>query len=166
MSACEARQYGDQMQCGRCGLAWDVVDAERPACAPRIDKRAIPSRAVTVATRRLELSFEEPPPRSPEFEATMRAPVYLFVDAGPTPYGCHNQPRPVAGAVTHVAQDGWHGGADSLFRSLKLVEIRHVMSTACAYDKRAEDRRCAGCQSAESSAVSRVSGAAPGTAGV
>ena len=29
---CEARQYSDQMQCGRCGLAWDVNDPEPPEC--------------------------------------------------------------------------------------------------------------------------------------
>lgn len=31
---CKARQYNDQMQCGRCGLAWDVNDPEPPACRP------------------------------------------------------------------------------------------------------------------------------------
>lgn len=29
---CKARQYSDQMQCGRCGLAWDVSDPEPPEC--------------------------------------------------------------------------------------------------------------------------------------
>lgn len=32
---CAAIQHSDQMQCGRCGLAWDVGDAERPACLRR-----------------------------------------------------------------------------------------------------------------------------------
>ena len=32
---CQARQYSDQMQCGRCGLAWDVSDPEPPRCSPR-----------------------------------------------------------------------------------------------------------------------------------
>lgn len=36
---CKARQHSDQMQCGRCGLAWDVNDPESPACRPvaRVD---------------------------------------------------------------------------------------------------------------------------------
>jgi len=31
---CKARQFSDQMQCGKCGLAWDVNDPEPPACKP------------------------------------------------------------------------------------------------------------------------------------
>lgn len=31
---CKAIQYSDQMQCGTCGLAWDVNDPEPPACKP------------------------------------------------------------------------------------------------------------------------------------
>lgn len=33
-SGCYARQYSDQMQCGKCGLAWDVNDPEPPRCQP------------------------------------------------------------------------------------------------------------------------------------
>lgn len=29
---CEAVQYSDQMQCARCGLAYDVNDPEPPEC--------------------------------------------------------------------------------------------------------------------------------------
>lgn len=29
---CAAIQHSDQMQCGRCGLAWDVNDEDPPAC--------------------------------------------------------------------------------------------------------------------------------------
>lgn len=36
---CEARQYSDQMQCGRCGLAWDVNDPEPPRCRTAADQR-------------------------------------------------------------------------------------------------------------------------------
>lgn len=32
-TGCEAIQYSDQMQCGRCGLAWDTNDPDPPACA-------------------------------------------------------------------------------------------------------------------------------------
>ena len=32
---CEARQYSDQMQCARCGLAYDVNDPEPPDCLTR-----------------------------------------------------------------------------------------------------------------------------------
>ena len=31
---CQARRYGDEMQCGRCGLAWGVGDDDRPDCSP------------------------------------------------------------------------------------------------------------------------------------
>lgn len=30
--ACKAIRQGDQMQCGKCGLSWDVDDTERPKC--------------------------------------------------------------------------------------------------------------------------------------
>lgn len=33
-SGCKARQYSDEMQCGKCGLAWDVNDPEPPECRP------------------------------------------------------------------------------------------------------------------------------------
>ena len=31
---CSARQYSDQMCCGRCGMGWDVNDPDPPACSP------------------------------------------------------------------------------------------------------------------------------------
>lgn len=36
MGSCEARQYSDQMQCGRCGYAWDINDPDPPQCKPRL----------------------------------------------------------------------------------------------------------------------------------
>ena len=39
---CEAAQYSDQMQCARCGLAWDVNDHEPPECAPPPSARPTP----------------------------------------------------------------------------------------------------------------------------
>ncbi len=35
VSGCKARQYSDQMQCDRCGLAWDVNDIDPPSCLPQ-----------------------------------------------------------------------------------------------------------------------------------
>lgn len=35
MKPCAARRELDEMVCNRCGLRWDVKDAERPACTPR-----------------------------------------------------------------------------------------------------------------------------------
>ena len=32
---CEAIQYSDEMQCARCGLAWEVNDPEPPECTPQ-----------------------------------------------------------------------------------------------------------------------------------
>lgn len=34
MKGCKAIQYSDQMQCGACGLAWDVNDPDPPECKP------------------------------------------------------------------------------------------------------------------------------------
>jgi len=34
MSNCNAIRQGDQMQCGRCSLAWDIDDKDRPKCNP------------------------------------------------------------------------------------------------------------------------------------
>lgn len=33
---CQARQYSDQMICGKCGLAWDVNDPEPPECHSKV----------------------------------------------------------------------------------------------------------------------------------
>lgn len=41
LSNCQARQYSDQMQCGRCGLAWDVNDPDPPGCMTRSRRKAI-----------------------------------------------------------------------------------------------------------------------------
>lgn len=32
--SCEARRYGDETVCARCGLRWDTNDPEPPACKP------------------------------------------------------------------------------------------------------------------------------------
>lgn len=243
---CEARQHGDEMQCGRCGLTWATNDPERPACAPRIDKRAIPTRAATVAVARLEgaeaLNFApveltshpnpervrgnyvfssgavDAIPRLPEdrrfwvteaearrtaeaeeMKAAYRAAHPGIVEAwkkaveagplspgfvrpgacahcgrlpgeepcdwiecaalSPAPprlNGCHSKPRPVAGSVTHWAQDGYYPPqADPdepgvLVKIGRFVEVRHVMTVDCGYDKSATDPGCKGCPWARS----------------
>lgn len=35
---CAARQYSDQMHCGKCGLTWDMNDPEPPRCVTVADK--------------------------------------------------------------------------------------------------------------------------------
>jgi len=52
MLKCRATRQGDQMQCARCGLAWDVKDEDKPACkvvavklVERIGDRKFPMRA-------------------------------------------------------------------------------------------------------------------------
>ena len=37
--SCLARQYGDQMSCAACGLAWDTNDPEPPGCR-KVDRRS------------------------------------------------------------------------------------------------------------------------------
>jgi len=130
-TSCEARQQGDEMQCGRCGLTWATNDPERPACAPRIDKRAILTRATTRAIQRLDGAapvLEQPAARL---------------------YGCHSKPRPVLGAATHLAQVGYGTvfsySSGETSRNPIYAPVLHVMSTECRYDKSREDRRCAGC---------------------
>jgi hypothetical protein len=61
--SCEARQYGDEMKCGRCGLSWDVNDADRPNCSRAIDRRAIPDRRVTHAS--IQPGRKVPEPNDP-----------------------------------------------------------------------------------------------------
>ena len=29
---CKARRYNDEMQCGQCGLTWDIKDNNPPIC--------------------------------------------------------------------------------------------------------------------------------------
>lgn len=133
-SSCEARQQGDEMQCGRCGLTWATNDPERPACAPRIDKRAIPTRTTTRAIQRLDGA--EP----------------LLEQPAANPYGCHNRPRPVLGAVAYLAQTGYtepvQDGFGVWFRTPTYAPVFHVMTTDCGYAREggaAADRRCTGC---------------------
>ena len=63
--------------------------------------------------------------------------------------GCYDLPRPVAGAVTHIAQNGWgatyYDREGNPMRGPVYVEIRHVMSADCQYTIRTHDPRCGGC---------------------
>jgi hypothetical protein len=65
-------------------------------------------------------------------------------------YACNNQPRPVAGEITHLAQDGYHppvaAGNGRYTRGPRWIEARHVFTTACQYDQGTTDQRCAGCE--------------------
>lgn len=138
--SCEARQQGDEMQCGRCGLTWGVDDTERPACAPRIDKRAIPTRALTHAVRRIESA-----------QQLVSQPVPA------NPYGCHSNPRPTRGQVTHEAQEGWEDvvipayySDDGPYRTRVpvMVPVKYVFEEPCqhaAAGAAAIDKRCGGC---------------------
>lgn len=130
-TSCEAYQQGDEMHCGRCGTRWDVMDLERPACASKIDKRAIPTRSITRAVQRLEEAAPTPGTKP----ATLN------------PYGCHSKPRPVAGAVTHYAPAGYTGVPGCGPAGLTPIHrpIYHVMTTECKYDRSAADSRCNGC---------------------
>jgi hypothetical protein len=136
-TSCEARQQGDEMQCGRCGLTWATNDPERPACGPRIDKRAIPTRATTRAVQRLEAGLLAP-----------EQPVAI-------PYGCYSRPRPTLGGVAYLAQSGYtepvQDGAGFWYRTPVYVPVFHVMTTDCGYARTgsaASDQRCAGCSHA------------------
>jgi hypothetical protein len=66
------------------------------------------------------------------------------------PYGCHNQPRPVAGTNTHQAQAGWsktiRDDRGNPHRHPIMMDIEHVMSTDCRYDASTTDPRCSGCK--------------------
>lgn len=62
-------------------------------------------------------------------------------------YGCHDKPREIE---PYFAQDGFHPAADNLdgtfYRAARFVQVPHVMSTDCRYDKAATDPRCASCK--------------------
>ena len=51
---CEARRHSDQMQCGRCGLTWDVNDESAPEC------KKITTAAVAVKALLNSLEFQQP----------------------------------------------------------------------------------------------------------
>lgn len=66
-------------------------------------------------------------------------------------YGCHNMPRPTAGAPLQV-QDGYHRGIfdyedGSSDRVSRMVTVPFVMSTACQYTQgHPADPGCSGCR--------------------
>ncbi len=65
-------------------------------------------------------------------------------------YGCHNKPRPVAGAPLAV-QDGYVAGvfeyeSGHTDRLARMVTVPFRMSTECKYDATGTDKGCAGCQ--------------------
>lgn len=73
------------------------------------------------------------------------------------PYACWNNPRPVAGAVTHQAQAGWAPGFTigdiTVQRAPLYVDVIHRFEPGCQYDKNATDPRCAGCEHITKGAV-------------
>jgi hypothetical protein len=81
-----------------------------------------------------------------------RAPVVGPVVRGAPPalYACHNRPDI---SPTYLAQDGYgepiQDGFGVWFKGAKYVEVPHVMSEDCRYDKRATDSKCAGCRHKE-----------------
>lgn len=58
-------------------------------------------------------------------------------------YGCHGRPRPTA-ETTYVAQYGWE--YSGITRSPLTMDVYHVMSTTCQYDKATTDAKCVGCE--------------------
>jgi ribosomal protein L37AE/L43A len=70
--------------------------------------------------------------------------------APPAHYGCHNRPDK---SPTYLAQDGYcepfQDPSGVWFKGTKYVEVPHVMSEDCRYDKRATDSKCAGCRHKE-----------------
>lgn len=86
----------------------------------------------------------------PDHMAALSPPAML-------PYGCHNKPRPIAGGITHVAQNGWTESRldfrGNIRRSPVYIDIKHTMSTECRYDAAAKDPGCAGCQHINQGAV-------------
>jgi hypothetical protein len=81
-----------------------------------------------------------------------RAPVVGPVVRGAPPahYACHNRPDK---SPPYLAQDGYgepfQDGFGVWFKVAKYVEVPHVMSEDCRYDKRATDSKCAGCRHKE-----------------
>jgi hypothetical protein len=70
--------------------------------------------------------------------------------APPAKYGCHNR---VDKSPNYLAQDGYgepcQDGFGVWFKGAKYVEVPHVMSEDCRYDKRDADSKCAGCRHKE-----------------
>ncbi len=66
--------------------------------------------------------------------------------------GCYNEPRPVVGAVTHFAQDGWDERRDDfgslVERTPRWVPIIQREPAPCRYDRRSTDAACTGCKHA------------------
>lgn len=81
-------------------------------------------------------------------------------------YGCHSLPRPTA-ETTYLAQSGWQymevlysvpyeSPRDEFTRVPELVEVKHVMSTACMYDASGSDAQCKGCPHANQQQESQI----------
>jgi hypothetical protein len=70
--------------------------------------------------------------------------------APPAQYGCHNRADK---SPTYLAQDGYFepcvDGFGQWGKAAKYVEVPHIMSEDCRYDKRATDSKCAGCRHME-----------------
>ena len=67
-------------------------------------------------------------------------------------YACHNKPREVP---KYLAQDGYFPACtdiSGISRAARYIEITHVMSTDCRYDRAQTDSRCAGCNSIQEKA--------------
>lgn len=71
---CHARQYSDQMNCGRCGLVWDMNDPNRPRCGLRPTRPGWRIRLALWLAPELRPAPSSPPAPEPEPDDTLGLP--------------------------------------------------------------------------------------------
>ena len=84
---CRARQYSDQMICGKCALVWDVNDPDPPVCG---EETPLASPAYELLAR-LELSDGEPQTYSEDLPQRMYEKLMKY--AGKDMKSGHHLPR-------------------------------------------------------------------------
>lgn len=102
MSSCQAIQYSDQMQCGRCGLAWDVNDPDPPACSPTERRATVRAEAKTlreqlpVILRAVQIGTTTPELAAEQILAavTQAAPAAWVDDIGKVKFALGVKPWP------------------------------------------------------------------------
>lgn len=79
---CQGRQYGDQLICAPCGLAWDTNDPEPPECRTNIKRGVAKVAKFEAAAAPLKSQATLPPDKLPPDVAVEMVLAFRVNDQG------------------------------------------------------------------------------------
>lgn len=112
---CQARQFSDQMICGRCALSWDTNDPDPPACPEHQPKR----EESTVNAHAPVTTAAAPQPYQ------VAGDHYLGMGIQPIAFAMENRWDACAfSALKYISRHRRKGGVEDLKKARHFIEMR------------------------------------------